>query len=79
MHDWPFFDFIVNDRYYAQDYRVLRIFAKHYSTGEPIPENLVKSLIGAKNMFAATELQRQVCFPMPKWINHSLCPLQMTH
>lgn len=54
--------FFGGDRYYAWDYRVLRKFAKQYSTGDPIPENLVNSLRGAKNMFAATELQRQVCF-----------------
>lgn len=53
-------------RYYAWDYRVLRTFAKHYSTGDPIPENLVKSLQGAKSMFAATELQGQVCWPKAK-------------
>lgn len=47
-------------RYYASDYRVLRTFAKHYSTGDIIPEKLVKSMQGAKKMFAATELQRQV-------------------
>lgn len=43
------------------DYRVLRTFAKHYSTGDVIPKELVESMLGAKNMFAATELQRQVC------------------
>lgn len=47
-------------RYYASDYRVLRTFAKHYSTGDIIPEKLVKSMQGAKKMFEATELQRQV-------------------
>ncbi|KAL6530222.1 Mitochondrial intermediate peptidase [Orobanche hederae] len=50
--------------YYAWDYRFLRTFAKHYSTGDPIPESLVKSLLGAKNMFAATELQRQVFYAL---------------
>ncbi|OMO85833.1 Peptidase M3A/M3B [Corchorus capsularis] len=50
--------------YYAQDYRVLRKFARHYSTGEVIPENLVKSLNGAREMFAATELQRQIIFAL---------------
>lgn len=47
-------------RYYAWDYRVLRRFAIHYLTGEIIPEKLVKSMQGARDMFAATELQRQV-------------------
>lgn len=47
-------------RYFAWDYRVLKTFARHYSTGEIIPEKLVKSMQGARKMFAATELQRQV-------------------
>ncbi|GAB4825974.1 Mitochondrial intermediate peptidase [Ancistrocladus abbreviatus] len=50
--------------YYAWDYRVLKTFAKHYSTGEIIPEKLVESMRGAKSMFAATELQRQVFYAM---------------
>jgi len=49
-------------RYYAWDYRVLKTFARHYSTGDVIPEKLVESMLGAKNMFAATDLQRQVFF-----------------
>ncbi|KAG2715928.1 hypothetical protein I3760_03G101800 [Carya illinoinensis] len=47
-------------RYFAWDYRVLRTFARHYSTGEIIPEKSVESMQGAKKMFAATELQLQV-------------------
>ncbi|KAM1821267.1 hypothetical protein TB2_023103 [Malus domestica] len=43
--------------YYSLDYRVLRRFAKHNSTGEIIPEELVMQ--GARKMFAATDLQRQ--------------------
>ncbi|KAK6132170.1 hypothetical protein DH2020_034095 [Rehmannia glutinosa] len=60
--------------YYAWDYRVLRTFAKHYSTGDPIPENLVKSLQGAKNMFAATELQRQVFYALIDQALHASQP-----
>lgn len=47
-------------RYYAWDYRVLKTFARHYSTGEVIPQKLVESMESARKMFAATELQRQV-------------------
>lgn len=54
--------FVTFGRYFAWDYRVLKTFARHYSTGEIIPEKLVESMRGAKKMFAATELQRQVCF-----------------
>ncbi|KAF2311734.1 hypothetical protein GH714_026456 [Hevea brasiliensis] len=50
--------------YYAWDYRVLRTFAKHHSTGEIIPEKLVTSMLGARDMFAATELQRQVFYAL---------------
>ncbi|XP_057476622.1 mitochondrial intermediate peptidase, mitochondrial isoform X2 [Actinidia eriantha] len=50
--------------YYAWDYRVLKRFARHYSTGEVIPEKLVESIQGAKKMFAATELQRQVLYAL---------------
>ncbi|KAA3476005.1 putative mitochondrial intermediate peptidase, mitochondrial isoform X2 [Gossypium australe] len=59
--------------YYARDYRVLKKFARHYSTGEVIPEKLVKSLNGARDMFAATELQRYYsylyakCFAATIW------------
>ncbi|PON56238.1 Peptidase M3A/M3B [Parasponia andersonii] len=48
--------------YYAWDYRVLRTFARHYSTGEVIPQKLVESMEGARKMFAATELQRQIFY-----------------
>ncbi|RZC69101.1 hypothetical protein C5167_035489 [Papaver somniferum] len=50
--------------YYAWDYRVLKTFAKHYSTGEVIPEKLVESMKGARKMFAATDLQRQVLYAL---------------
>ncbi|KAF7824901.1 mitochondrial intermediate peptidase, mitochondrial isoform X1 [Senna tora] len=50
--------------YYAWDYRVLKTFAKHYSTGEEIPEKLVESMKSAKKMFAATDLQRQIFYAL---------------
>ncbi|XP_075111339.1 mitochondrial intermediate peptidase, mitochondrial isoform X4 [Nicotiana tabacum] len=49
---------------YAWDYRVLETFAKHYSTGDVIPKKLVESMVGAKKMFAATELQRQIFYAL---------------
>nr|XP_016492465.1 PREDICTED: probable mitochondrial intermediate peptidase, mitochondrial isoform X2 [Nicotiana tabacum] len=49
---------------YAWDYRVLKTFAKHYSTGDVIPKELVESMVGAKKMFAATELQRQIFYAL---------------
>ncbi|KAF0904534.1 hypothetical protein E2562_035431 [Oryza meyeriana var. granulata] len=46
--------------FYAWDYRVLRKFALDETTGDPIPEKLVKALNASRNMFPAMELQRQV-------------------
>ncbi|OEL22139.1 putative mitochondrial intermediate peptidase, mitochondrial [Dichanthelium oligosanthes] len=45
--------------YYAWDYRVLKTFALDETTGDAIPEKLVKALNASRNMFPATELQRQ--------------------
>ncbi|KAL3524177.1 hypothetical protein ACH5RR_017011 [Cinchona calisaya] len=50
--------------YYAWDFRVLKKFARHYSTGDIIPEDMVKSMLGAKQMFSATELQRQIFYAL---------------
>ncbi|XP_020095925.1 probable mitochondrial intermediate peptidase, mitochondrial isoform X1 [Ananas comosus] len=50
--------------YYAWDYRVLRTFARDETTGDPIPEKLVQAMNGARNMFAATELQRQIFYSL---------------
>ncbi|KAG8074847.1 hypothetical protein GUJ93_ZPchr0006g45439 [Zizania palustris] len=47
---------------YAWDYRVLRKFALDETTGDPIPEKLVKALNASRNMFPATELQRQIFY-----------------
>ncbi|MQM08368.1 hypothetical protein Taro_041222 [Colocasia esculenta] len=50
--------------YFAWDYRVLRTFARHYSTGDVIPEKLVKAMNDARQMFTATELQRQIFYSL---------------
>uniref|UniRef100_A0A0D9WTE8 Peptidase M3A/M3B catalytic domain-containing protein n=1 Tax=Leersia perrieri TaxID=77586 RepID=A0A0D9WTE8_9ORYZ len=48
--------------FYAWDYRVLRKFALDETTGDPIPEKLVKALNASRNMFPAMELQRQIFY-----------------
>ncbi|KAH1260364.1 Mitochondrial intermediate peptidase, mitochondrial [Glycine max] len=37
---------------------------EHCSTGEEIPQKLVKSMQGARDMFAATDLQRQIFYAL---------------
>lgn len=48
--------------YFASDPRVVTKFARHFKTGEPIPEKLVNKLRGAKKMFSACETQLQVFY-----------------
>ncbi|KAL6873710.1 hypothetical protein ACP4OV_013792 [Aristida adscensionis] len=48
--------------FYAWDYRVLKTFALDETTGDAIPEKLVKALNASRNMFPATELQRQIFY-----------------
>ena len=46
--------------YFAFDYRVLRLFAKHHITGETIPEHLVQTIRKSRSMFSAIDMQTQV-------------------
>lgn len=48
--------------YFASDPRVLRTFAKHYQTGEIIPEDMLERLCISKNIFSASESQLQVFY-----------------
>lgn len=64
--------------YYAWDYRVLKKFARHYSTGESIPEKLVDSMVGAKKMFAGMELQQQIFYALVDQTLYSDWPIDTT-
>jgi len=44
------------------DPKVLRRFARHFQTGEPIPESLVERLLAARTFRAATAQMRQLGF-----------------
>jgi len=48
--------------YFCFDKRVLKLFALHHRTGEPIPDEIVAALTGARSKFQAMELQQQVMF-----------------
>mmetsp|Transcript_10330 Transcript_10330/g.20321 ORF Transcript_10330/g.20321 Transcript_10330/m.20321 type:complete len:890 (-) Transcript_10330:525-3194(-) len=48
--------------YFAFDDRVIRMFARHHSTGEPIPHDVVNALSGARRKFQAMEYQQQVMY-----------------
>ena len=46
--------------YFCREPRVLKLFAKHYVTMEPLDENIMHKLCESKKLFAASDLQLQV-------------------
>uniref|UniRef100_A0A182NH99 Peptidase M3A/M3B catalytic domain-containing protein n=1 Tax=Anopheles dirus TaxID=7168 RepID=A0A182NH99_9DIPT len=48
--------------YFASDPRVLRSFAKHFQTQEPMPESMIERLCASKHLFTASETQLQVFY-----------------
>ena len=47
---------------FASEPRVVRRFARHYKTGEALPERQLHALCAAKQTFAAAEMQQQVFY-----------------
>ncbi|RWS14774.1 1-phosphatidylinositol 4:5-bisphosphate phosphodiesterase gamma-1-like protein [Dinothrombium tinctorium] len=60
---------------FASDPRVIRLMAKHYITGEEIPENLLDIWIESRKSFSASETQLQVFYAMLDQVYHSENPL----
>ena len=47
---------------FAYDKEVLKLFARHYQTGEPMPEEMIEKLKNAKNFQSALAMLRQLEF-----------------
>lgn len=62
--------------FFASDPRVLRSFAKHFVTQEPMPEDMLNRLCASKNMFAALEMQMQVFYSVLDQRYHGQFPLK---
>jgi intermediate peptidase len=50
--------------YFAWDPRVVREFARHHETNEPIPTDMMRSLRASKHMFAAMDTQTQCLYSL---------------
>ncbi|XP_051882085.1 mitochondrial intermediate peptidase-like isoform X1 [Pristis pectinata] len=61
--------------YFASDYRVVKQFARHYQTGEPLPQSMVSRLCDSKKVCAAADLQLQVFYSVLDQIYHGQYPL----
>ncbi|XP_071051921.1 mitochondrial intermediate peptidase [Onthophagus taurus] len=48
--------------YFAADPRVIKTFAKHYQTKQPIPEPMLEKLCESKHIFNASEMQLQIFY-----------------
>ena len=55
---------------FAYDKEVLQMFAKHYQTGEVLPNAMIEKLIGAKNFLSAMAMQRQLEFALFDFLLH---------
>ncbi|OWR42103.1 mitochondrial intermediate peptidase [Danaus plexippus plexippus] len=48
--------------HFAAEPRVVRRFARHFQTGEPMPEDMLQRLCASKHLFGASEMQLQVFY-----------------
>ncbi|KAM4589784.1 mitochondrial intermediate peptidase-like [Fundulus diaphanus] len=56
--------------YFATDYRVISQFARHYETGQPLPESMVARLCESKKVCGAADTQLQVFYAALDQIYH---------
>ncbi|KAF4527829.1 hypothetical protein B566_EDAN016313 [Ephemera danica] len=61
--------------YFAADHRVIRSFARHFQTQEPMPDAMLSRLCASKSVFAASEMQLQVFYSVLDQQYHSRHPL----
>jgi mitochondrial intermediate peptidase len=46
--------------YYCREPRVLKLFAKHYATMQPLDDRMINKICESKKLFAASDMQNQV-------------------
>ncbi|XP_030837803.1 mitochondrial intermediate peptidase-like [Strongylocentrotus purpuratus] len=61
--------------YFANDYRVLREFARHHQTNETLPEEMINRLCQSKKFGSAYEMQTQVFYSILDQVYHGNHPL----
>uniref|UniRef100_UPI00109EF86A LOW QUALITY PROTEIN: mitochondrial intermediate peptidase-like n=1 Tax=Podarcis muralis TaxID=64176 RepID=UPI00109EF86A len=62
--------------YFANDYRVVNQFARHYKTGQPLPKHMVSRLCESKKVCAAADMQLQIFYAVLDQIYHGKHPLE---
>ncbi|XP_030648544.1 mitochondrial intermediate peptidase [Chanos chanos] len=56
--------------FFANDYRVVSQFARHYQTGEPLPESMISRLCESKRLCGAADTQLQVFYAALDQVYH---------
>lgn len=56
--------------YFSSDPRVLKTFAKHFQTQEPMPDEMLERLCASKHVFSASETQLQVFYSALDQVYH---------
>uniref|UniRef100_A0A671MS47 Peptidase M3A/M3B catalytic domain-containing protein n=1 Tax=Sinocyclocheilus anshuiensis TaxID=1608454 RepID=A0A671MS47_9TELE len=56
--------------YFATDYRVISQFARHYQTGQPLPQSMVARLCESKKVCGAADTQLQVFYAIMDQVYH---------
>ena len=62
--------------YFALDPRVLRTFARHWKTGEVIPEHMARQFSNDKKLFYASETHLQVFYSLVDQMLHGHLPFE---
>ncbi|KAL3280991.1 hypothetical protein HHI36_004216 [Cryptolaemus montrouzieri] len=62
--------------YFAADPRILRLFARHYETNLPIPEEMLQRLCVSKKIFTACETRMQIFYSALDQLFHSEDPIK---
>ncbi|RZB40417.1 mitochondrial intermediate peptidase, partial [Asbolus verrucosus] len=62
--------------YFASDSRVIKLFAKHFQTKEPMPEKMLQKLCASKRLFTASETQLQIFYAALDQNYHGFHPLE---
>ncbi|KAF2901156.1 hypothetical protein ILUMI_05032 [Ignelater luminosus] len=61
--------------YFASDIRILKSFARHFQTKEPMPDDMLQHLCASKYVFTASEIEHQLFYSALDQLYHARHPL----
>lgn len=61
--------------FFCREPKILKLYAKHYLTGEPLSDNMIHKLCESRKLFNASELQLQILHSILDQVFHGEYPL----